>query len=384
MNVLMIGLGDQVLTQPDGDVRDRHERYGRAAGHLTMLVYSDSPSGPADGALSSHLAAYPICGSPLLFTLRAVLAGLRYARRPVHLVTTQDPFSTGLAGVILSWLLHAPLLVQNHSDFFDNIHWIAEKPRRHGLFNRLGKWVIKRAAMNRVVNNGERDKYLRMGVQPARVRVIPLADPGPFSVDVPAGEIAARRASWGLDLTHRVVLWVGRPVRLKRLPVLMDVMRQVVAQVPDARLVLVGDMGLAQEDLVAEIRRRQLEDVIVMPGVVRFADLPGVYQSADVYAHTSIYEGLGRVMLEAGAAGLPVVAMDSAGVREVVVDGDNGYIVAQGDVDVFAARVLSLLNDPRKAREMGLRGREIALTRFDPARLFDDLMQCWQDAAERR
>jgi len=379
----MISLSGDVLAGPQSDVRQRHERYGAAAGHLTMIIYAAGGGGrpPASRDFSPHLAVHPIGGSRALFVPRAVWTGLRRARRPVDLVTTQDPFATGLAGVILSWLLKTPLLVQNHSAFFDNPDWIAERPRRHAIFNRLGKWVIRRAAMNRVVNEAERDKYLALGIPPERVRVIPLADPAPFAAPVPAEQIAAQRAAWGLAADHRVILWVGRMVRTKRLPLLLDAMRLVATAEPAARLVLVGDVAAAEEDIPAEIARRGLEDRVILAGWIAFDRLPAVYRAADIYALTSAYEGVPRVLQEAGAAGLPLVAMESAGARAVVVDGENGYLVPQGDVDAFARRILELLRAPEQGRAMGERGRALVLARFDSTRLFEEWMACWRETA---
>ncbi len=376
----MISLSDDVLAGPQSEVYRRHERYGEVAGHLTMIVYTRRRP-LASPLFSPRLAVYPVGGSRALFVARAVWMGLQRARRPVNLITAQDPFGTGLTGVILSWLLKAPLLVQNHSAFFDNPYWIAERPRLHAIFNRLGKWVIRRATMNRVVNEAERDKYLALGIPPERVRVIPLADPAPFAVPVPAEQVAAQRAAWGLTADHRVVLWVGRMVRFKRLPVLLDVMRLVADAEPMARLVLVGDTAAAEENIPAEIARRNLQDRVILAGRVPFDRLPPVYRAADVYALTSVYEGVPRVLQEAAAAGLPLVAMESAGARAVVVDGENGYLIPQGDVETFAGRVLTLLRAPEQARVMGERGRALVLARFDSTRLFEEWMACWRETA---
>jgi glycosyltransferase involved in cell wall biosynthesis len=376
----MISLSEQVLTRPDDEVRQRHERYGAAAGHLTMIVYSGAADVPPGGDLFPHLAVYPVKGHPLLFPLLAVIAGLRHARRPVDLVTTQDPFATGLAGLILAWLLRAPLLAQNHSRCFDNPHWIAQNPRRHGIFNRLGRWVIRRAAMNRVVNPAERETYIALGVAPDRVRVIPLANPAAFAVPVPPEKLAAQRAAWGLDATHKIVLWVGRLVPLKQIPLLLAVMQRVIQQEPLARLVLVGDPA-SLPDLPAAITARGLDDVVILPGYSLHDDLPVAYQAADVYALTSVYEGMPRVVSEAGASGLPVVLMDLPGLDAVVLDGETGWIVPQGDMEAFADRVLALLRDRDQARAMGQRARDHVLAYFDSDRLFDEWMACWRDAA---
>jgi glycosyltransferase involved in cell wall biosynthesis len=379
MHVLMISLEDEIVAKPEGDARRRHERYAESAGHLTVIAYSRRAGGQG-GSMSPHLTAF-LCGGPrALFPLRAVWTGLRQARRPVDLVTSQDPFITGLAGLILARLLGAPLLVQNHSAFFDNPYWIAEHPLRNRLFNALGKAVIRRATMHRVVNEAERAKYLAAGIPPERVHVIPLANPAPFAVAIPPQEVAAQRAAWGLDEAHHVVLWVGWPVANKRVPLLLEAMRRVAEADPLARLVLVGDLGRSLDDLLALIAHLGLDGVVIAPGPSAHVDLPRIYRAADVYAMTSVYEGLPRVLSEAGASGLPQVVMDAPGVREAIVDGENGYIVPFGDVDAFAARLLELLGDPNQRAAMGQAAQAYTLTHFDPDRLFQAWMDCWKEA----
>ncbi len=383
MHVLMISLEDEIVARPEGDARRRHERYAEAAGHLTVIAYSRRAGGRG-GSLTPHLTAF-LCGGPrALFLPRAVWAGLRRAARPVDLVTSQDPFITGLVGLILARLLGAPLLVQNHSSFFDNPYWIAEHPLRNRLFNALGKAVIRRATMHRVVNEAEREKYLVAGIPAERVRVIPLANPAPFTVEIPPEEVAAQRAAWGLDETHHVVLWVGWPVANKRVPLLLEAMRRVAAADRLARLVLVGDLGRSLDDLPALIARLGLTGVVIAPGPSAHADLPRIYRAADVYALTSVYEGLPRVLSEAGASGLPQVVMDAPGVREAIRDGENGYCVPFGDVDAFAARLLDLLGDSDHRAAMGRAARTFTLTRFDPDRLFQAWMDCWKDTVDSR
>ena len=87
------------------------------------------------------------------------------------------------------------------------------------------------------------------------------------------------------------------------------------------------------------------------------------------------------MLSEAGASGLPQVVMDAPGVREAIVDGENGYCVPHGDVEAFAARLLDLLADPDKRATMGQAARTYTLTHFDPDRLFEAWMACWRDTA---
>ena len=102
-----------------------------------------------------------------------------------------------------------------------------------------------------------------------------------------------------------------------------------------------------------------------MTGSVPFAELPAHYAAGDVFAMPCRtrrggldVEGLGIVYLEASAAGLPVVAGDSGGAPDAVLDGETGYVVPGGSAAAVADRVSTLLGAPEPARRMGERGRE--------------------------
>src|SRR5690606_35040033 len=133
--------------------------------------------------------------------------------------------------------------------------------------NRLAKFIVRRADSCRVVNRYERDKYIALGLDPARVRVIPVpASLDRFLAPVPPQAIQALRERLGLRPEHRVALWVGRPVGFKNLPLLFQAVDRARRAVPDMRLVLVGDFskaeGLRQQAVAL------LGDVVIFAGAL--------------------------------------------------------------------------------------------------------------------
>ena len=138
-----------------------------------------------------------------------------------------------------------------------------------------------------------------------------------------------------------MIIWVGFPVGFKRVPLLLDVFRRVHEREPNARLLFVGDMSKSADDLPALMAEHGIQDAVLTPGFVPHEQLPAYYGAADVFLMTSAYEGIPRVLMEASATGLPLVAFDRVGVREVIVDGENGYLVPEGDLDGMAAQVVA-------------------------------------------
>lgn len=384
LHVLMIALNDAILTGVGGgDVRERHLDYAARVAHLHMIVYSPRKHGLRPTALSERLTVYPTRSlSPLTFVWDAYLLGAAICREhPINVITTQDPFATGLVGVWLKRRFGIPLDVQNHSDFFDNRIWIAERPLRYGLFNRLGKWVIRRADTHRVLNAEEKAKYVRLGIAPDRVAILPTPTRlSRFSPDAPPGEGEALRARLGIPPRAPVIGWVGRPVGFKRVPLLVEAFALVRREHPSAHLLLVGDFS-QRPDIRQQVAQLGLEEVVHFVGRVEHADLPAYYRLCDVYVHSSIYEGLGKVMIEAAASGKPVVATRTAGAAEIVVDGETGLICNAEDAADMAAKIGALLADAARAQAMGRAARAYVLQKFDHARALEAVIETWRRCA---
>jgi glycosyltransferase involved in cell wall biosynthesis len=158
------------------------------------------------------------------------------------------------------------------------------------------------------------------------------------------------------------IITVGRMIPQKGQIYLINAMPAILAQHPDATLDIVGEGPL----------RSELEQQVLSLGIghaVRFlgvrSDVPDLLASSDVFAFPSLWEGLGIVMLEALAAGLPVVASNIAVLREIVDDGQQGLLVQTQHPQALAQAIINLLADPDERRSMGQSGRRKILERFD-------------------
>ncbi|MBL8130691.1 MAG: glycosyltransferase family 4 protein [Anaerolineae bacterium] len=370
-----------MATHPQGDSRKRHLAYALRAGAVTVIAYTPAGVGGPIQASESLRILPTNSRSKLLFPLDAVRLAVRVAaERRVDLITTQDPFVTGLVGWWLRRRLNVPLLVQNHSYFFDNRAWLRERPLINTLLQRVGRFVVAQADLYRTVNRKERDSYIARGGSSQRSVALPLGTASDAFAALPQERaLADLRRRLDLKTSEQVVLWVGYPVAFKRVPLLFKVFRRVIEQQPFAHLVLIGDMSRSPDDLRALARDEGIAGAVTLYGPVPHDELPLYYALGEVYVHTSSYEGVPRVLFEASAAGLGIVAFNVVGVNEIIEDGVNGYLAPDLDVDGLAGRIVHLLRNPALAQQMGAEAQRRALEQHN----FDRYVEAWVGVMER-
>jgi glycosyltransferase involved in cell wall biosynthesis len=211
-----------------------------------------------------------------------------------------------------------------------------------------------------------RDDLLALGIgTPERFHVIPLGfDLSPLvAVDRPSGRL---RQHLGLAPDTPLVGVVGRLVPIKDLGTALA----VITRLPGVHLAVIGD-GECRPQLEAEAQRLGVAERVHFTGW--WPDVPGAFADLDVVLLTSRNEGTPVALIEAGAAGRPVVATRVGGVPLVVEDGATGHLAPAGDVPGLATLTERLLGNPDARRAMGAAGRRRAVERFSQDRLIRDI-----------
>jgi phosphatidylinositol alpha-1,6-mannosyltransferase len=193
-------------------------------------------------------------------------------------------------------------------------------------------------------------------------RLVPGVDTRSFSPGAKS-DGDALRAELGLA-DRPVVVVVSRLMPRKGQDTLIRALPLIQRHVPDASLLIVGG-GPYRSKLDALVTEMGVSDSVVMTGTVAWEALPAHYAAGDVFAMPCRtrnrgwdVEGLGIVYLEAGAVGLPVIAGNSGGAPDAVLDSQTGYVVDGRDLHQVAQRVTQLLDDPALATAFGQRGRQ--------------------------
>lgn len=145
----------------------------------------------------------------------------------------------------------------------------------------------------------------------------------------------------------------------------------------DTKFFIVGD-GVMREEVVNEIKKRKLQDIVFLLGWRR--DMGKIMSSWDVVLLTSLWEGLPIVLLEAMSLRKPIVAYDVGGVREIVRDKENGFLVSCGDTEGLSHQTSLLLKDPDLCLKMGEAGHKIATgVSFSSSRMMEKIENLYKE-----
>lgn len=277
--------------------------------------------------------------------LRAVRQLRGYLRsRPVDLLHTHQT-EAGLVGRLAAAYAGGPAVVHTvHGSPFTPDH-----PAAVRWMLRLGERIAAGRSDRIVVNSARlRDEYLGLGIgRRGQYRVIPSGvDLDRFADAEPAADVA--------ELPGPVVVYAGRLVSGKGLEELLAAAERLREEGIEFTLVIMGE-GPLRTELVSEGRRRRIDRTVRFLGFRE--DVPRVLAASDLFVLPSHREGTPRVISEAMAAGLPVVATRVGGIGDQVRDGVEGRLVLPGDVRVLTRRLAELLRDPDLRRRMGKAAR---------------------------
>lgn len=228
------------------------------------------------------------------------------------------------------------------------------------LYEAIDRRMLRHMESVACVSAGQAAKVVRSGVRANRVRVIhDSVDPTRFN----EGGSAGRALLQSLFATPRdvIIVGVGRQSPEKGFDQLVESASLLARASDRVGIVLIGD-GPDRQALEDRVRAADLSRHVVFAGFR--TDIDRLLPGADILAQASFTEGLPNVVLEACAAGIPVVATDVGGTSEIIDDGVNGLLVPAGDPSALAERLLDLVRSPERRRAMGARGRDIARARF--------------------
>ena len=302
----------------------------------------------------------------------ARLAALFLSRRP-HVVHAHT-YKAGVLSSVAARLADVPAVIFTpHGHIFARGARIPGVPAG-GWKRDLLRWITRgaQACAHRVTALSEADLHEQLALG--------LSPPSKYGVVRNGIDLARFSGSAVPREGGPVVGAVGRFSEEKGHAVLIDAFARVRELLPGARLVLVG-YGDLEAALRARVRERSLDGAVTFTGERESAELLPTF---DLFVQPSLYESQGMAIVEAMAAGRPVVATDVGGVRDVVQDGETGLLVPAGDPGALAGALLRLAGDRRWAGEMAERARVRVARLFPVERMVDDYARLYRTLLGRK
>lgn len=292
--------------------------------------------------------------------------------RNLPMLARQDIFITNgphiPSGIVwtLSKLLHKKSMLTIHGHFEQE--W--SQARHHGM-NMVILGIIRKymlSSFDMIVVNDEHlgDSLRTIGISPSRIftRYV-FADTEKFNRDnVDKPDFQAFRQKYSLPEAY--VLFVGKLTSWDGADDMLEVIKRVHAELPAEKFVFVGE-GELRVQIDSFIEQNHLNGIVNLTGFISKEIMPLAYYGAKVLVlpNHPPQGGVGRIYLEGLSMEIPVVAYDIGEFRKIIIDGETGYLIPEGDIDLMAIKITALLNSPALRERMGTNGRSLVQTTYD-------------------
>ena len=296
-----------------------------------------------------------------------------------HIVHTHAS-KAGVLGRLAAWLAGTPIIVHTlHSLVFHEYQpwlvnrawWLAKKicAPVTDFYISVSEIIVKKAIAAGIA-------------EPERFRTIYSGMELDWFLDAKF-DAAKVREEFGIPLDAPVVGKIARLFPLKGHDQLMDAAPEIVKRVPSVRFFLIGD-GILLEQLQKRAREYGILENFVFAGLIDRERIPEMISAMDVVVHTSLREGLARVLPQSLAMGKPCVSFDIDGAPEVVIDDKTGYLVKAFDNIGLADRITHLLENPELRQTMGENGRRHVDPNFRTEKMVADIAEVYEMLLARK
>ena len=330
----------------------------------------------------SHLIVLPEMGRSInpFSDLVALWKLYKLIKKGRYTIVHTHSSKAGVLGRLAAWLAGTPIIVHTlHSLVFHEYQpwivnrawWLAKKicAPVTDFYISVSEIIVKKAIAAGIA-------------EPERFRTIYSGMELDWFLNAKFDADAVKR-EFGIPLDAPVVGKIARLFPLKGHDQLMDAAPEIVKRVPDVRFFLIGD-GMLLEHLQERARGYGILDNFVFAGLIDRTRIPEMISAMDVVVHTSLREGLARVLPQSLAMGKPCVSFDIDGAPEVVIDDYTGYLVKAFDNVGLADRIAHLLEDKELRERLGANGRKHVDPNFRTEKMVADISEVYQMLLERK
>lgn len=269
-----------------------------------------------------------------------------FKKLDIDIVHVQHPLLMGDAGLKIGRKYNLPVVFTYHTIYEEYLHYIPlQKDISKAVLEKLMKSFCNQCDL--VISPSE---YVKKSIEnkgiETKIKVIPTGVEISKYVEHSPGKIRER---YYIPKNTKILLYTGRLAKEKNLDFLLDCMAGVVMQEPDTICLLAG-AGDEREKLEEKVKTYNMSHKIIFTGKIDRDSIIDFYIDSDIFLFSSKTETQGLVVLEAMAAGTPVIAVEGPGVNEFLDDGKNGYLVKE-EKNEFIRKTIELLKDNDKRKE---------------------------------
>ena len=353
-------------------------------GHQVVLIAPDykSNSGSEQDIIRIRSRKIPFDPEDRMMNYRSILKQVPELKQTgFDLVHIHTPFVAHYAGVKIARELEIPCIITYHTLFEEYLyHYIPFVPKQMlRLFarrfscdqcNQVSGVVAPSSIIVNLLKNYGVDN---------NITIIPT---GIDSKKFETGQGGRFRTRFEIPDNKKVLLNVSRIAFEKNIGVLIEMLKQVKSHIPGVLLVIAGE-GPAKKSYIQQVSRMGLEDSVSFVGYLdRDSELVDCYNSADLFVFSSKTETQGLVLLEAMAAGTPVVSVAAMGTKDIL-NGCKGARISDGSVDDFCTKVVTLLKD-RNALENAQYNARAYVRQWDSTALAKKMLEFYKQITRER
>ena len=298
----------------------------------------------------------------------------------LDVIHTHHPILLGQTAARKAAELGLPLVFTFHTQYWEYTHYVPfpQEAIQEFLKNAVHKWLrdfMQKCQHIIIPSESMKDILVREYGLEGHYTVVPTGTNVErfLSAD---GDALRKEKGWQ---DETILISVGRLAPEKNWETLLRAFAKVYPEHQDLRLVLLGD-GPASESLQSLAAELGIAERVTFMGSIPFEEIPGYLKAADAFSFASVTETQGLVTMEAMAAGLPIVAVDASGTRDIVEHGKQGFLV-ENDEDALAKGLHELLSDPHKMKRFSNSALKKAKT-FDVNQLSRQLISVYEQAIQ--
>ncbi|MFA5318149.1 MAG: glycosyltransferase family 4 protein [Patescibacteria group bacterium] len=348
MNILIINLDKAIFSNNSASFA-RLKEYSRLVDKIFVIVWTTKKEQPI--IYQDKLFIYPTNSLSRLFYFfnSFKIAGNILKNNKIDLIFTQDPFETGLCGWLIAKFNRIKLQLQIHGDIFSPYF------KRESFANKLriilAKFLIAKPDSFRVVSQRIKQSLIKLKIPVEKIFVSPIfTDIHRFT----SAEIKHNLRSKYPQFNF-IILMASRLSPEKNIALAVKAMPAVLKNNPKIGLIIAGS-GPEKKNILKLIKKLKLQKNIYLEAWTD--DLASYYKSADLFLLISNYEGWGLTVVEAAAAGCPVIMTDVGCANEFIINNKSGIIIPVGDRDCLENSIMGLIENENLRKKLGENAKE--------------------------